>query len=128
MFEFKQLKQMSEEELRGEFEIVMEYQDRLVGLGQTLQTVCQGCEALNAIYAGQKGHDVFLMALEVVAQSTASRGQAVAARLSTAMRYADNILALLGEEPELRAEWPAYEQQVEWVDPDAFKGKKAENS
>jgi hypothetical protein len=109
MYNFSDLKKLNEDELREEYTLVNEYQDRLVGLGTTLGITAEGCLALCAIYNGQKGHEVFLMAIDVVEKGCAARGVAVAARLQATMRYTDQILVLLGVEPPPAEEWPSYE-------------------
>ena len=113
MFEAKSLKGMSRLELLAERKPTHDYVNRLIGLGNTLITCHSAALALAALYSDQKGHEVFLMALDVVIQATDMRSRAVAARTAMFMDYYDEIHQLLGFEPEDYEEWPAYETLVD---------------
>jgi len=109
MFETKDLQRITADELQEELVRAIEYTDKLIGLGYTLMAVHSGVTALGGMYATQKGHEVFLMALNVVEQATEHRGKAVASRTATMMQYTQQIAALLGQDlPEIE-DWPSYE-------------------
>lgn len=109
MFDTRVIADMDQAELVLEYQRTHEYVDKVVALGSTLKACYEASQALAIIYAGQKGHEIYLMALDVVAQSTEKRLAAVAGRVSTLMSYIDNICELLEVEPDQYEEWPAYE-------------------
>lgn len=113
MFQFKELLEMTRDELLAEEEATHDYLDRLVGLGHTLGVMYHTAPALSALYAGQKGHEIFMMALNVVEQCCEVRARAVAARCVSAMSYYDQILDLLGLESISHEEWPSYEMEID---------------
>lgn len=128
MYEFSDLRQMPEKELLAEFDVVHEYADRLIGLATMLGQVHTGCTGLAAIYRGQKGHEVFLMALDVVEHACAARAEVVTQRLAATVRYVDNIIEFLGYVPEGASEWAAFETLLTEEELPLFlKGEKEED-
>jgi hypothetical protein len=109
MYNTKNLAGMTEKELQEEWGELSLYIDKCALLCGALVTEANGAETLLTYYAGQPGHDVFMMALTVVRDSCTKRAQNVAQRISTLHRFMQEIEAALHEEPEHTYDWEAFE-------------------
>jgi hypothetical protein len=109
MYNTKNLAGMTEKELKEEWGELSLYIDKCALLCGVLVTQQNGAQTLLAYYAEQPGHEVFMMALNVVCESCGKRAQKVAQRISTLHRYMQEIEAALHEEPEHNYDWEAFE-------------------
>lgn len=115
LFEFKKIQSMSEADLREEAENAGNRLDKCTLLLAALVNARNDCEALAAYYARQKGHEVFMLALETVIKTAEVRITQVGRHGADLMKYYNNIMALLGEEIVLVEEWESFEQIAEWL-------------
>src|SRR5882724_2823586 len=109
MFETKELLSMTQDQLTEEYKVTAQYIDKLATLGYTLSSVFHACETLMVVYSEQKGHEVYLMALDVTCTSSEKRAHSVAERLTTIIAYMQTLISLMQTETPLAEEWASYE-------------------